>query len=201
MDFTALKAALANRGYQRLSDTQRGEYVNGGYHELNEEELWDWRVSTATGAAPLTVADLGPIEEVVDTAQQNRSLEWCDRRTLRETYADLTLTGSPAFFYRDGTTVVRTFPASGTLSVRHFKVATDLSGGSDTPIVPSRYHRLIVDYAERLAARDTGNHDVADRVEGQIERRLVKVRATMLTVQIATQDTVLSLASDDWGSG
>lgn len=184
MNFSELKAELAARGFDYLSDTRRGQYVNAGYHEFNEEDLWSWRVDTDTGSSPLTVSDLGVIEEVVDTGNNSRPLVAEDRRNLRDWYGDLTTTGTPEFFYRDGATTVRTYPVGGTLSLRHFKLAADLTG-TDTPIIPTRYHLLIVDYAARRAYNDSDNQQAAGLVEAEIQRQLHKVRQSDLQVQVA----------------
>lgn len=198
MNFATLKTELSDRGFTALGDTRLGQYINAGYHEFNEEHLWPWRIDTETGAAPLTVTDLGTIEEVVNTANGSTPLCGEDRRTLRDAYGDLTRTGTPEYFYRDDQTTIRTYPVGGTLSVRHYKVAADLTG-ADTPIIPSRYHLLIVDYAVRQAYRVMDNHSAAEHLDVEIQRRLAKVVEAVLNVQVANPIvTQVTAGSEDW---
>jgi hypothetical protein len=91
--------------------------------------LWPYRLTTASGAAPLTITDLGVIEEVVDTAQSSLPLHFVSRRNLLDAYSILTTTGSPQWFYVDNG-VVRTYPVGGTLSVPVLQADTGFDGGS-----------------------------------------------------------------------
>jgi hypothetical protein len=69
----------------------------------------------------LTINDLGTIEEVANSAVSGSPpLDYADRRTLRDYYGDITITGSPSFFFIDNG-VVRTYPVGGTLAVRYYK--------------------------------------------------------------------------------
>lgn len=199
MNLTALQTELAARGLDFLSTSRQTQFLNDAYHEINEAELWPFRLTTATGSAPLTIADLGVIEEVVNTANASTPLSRADRRSLAGWYGDLTTTGVPSWFYVDNG-VVRTFPVGGTLSVRYYKAAADLSAGSDPPIFPARFHSLIVDVAQRRAlGRDESDQADVALLTAEIQQGLDEMRTALLAPQVQETEMLLDLgASTDW---
>ena len=170
MDFTALKNELADRGFAHLNAVRQGQYINWARAEVDETALWPYRIATAAGAAPLTIADLGVIEDVIDTANSNNPLAPMDHSDLIKYFRNLATAGSASYYYLSTATSVAAYPTTATLSVRYYKIPADLSAGSDTPLVPTRWHRLIVDIACRMAERDAGNHEAAEALNAQIER-------------------------------
>jgi hypothetical protein len=141
------QAGLSDRGFDELSDTRLGSFINQGRAELDNLYCWPYRLTSASGASPLTITDLGTIEEVADTSQSGSPpLDYADRRSLRDSYGDITRTGSPAFFFIDNG-VVRTYPVGGTLAVRYYKRTPLLVADADTPLAPVDYHLLYVDFA------------------------------------------------------
>jgi hypothetical protein len=155
LTFATLQTELSDRGWSRLSATRLGYFINQGRADLDNLYLWPYRLTTASGSAPLTITDLGVIEEVVDTAQSSLPLHFVSRRNLLDAYGILTTTGSPQWFYVDNG-VVRTYPVGGTLSVRYYKRTPDLTG-VQVPLAPADYHLLIVDLAEQRALRSKGD--------------------------------------------
>lgn len=178
MIFSALKTELSDRGFSYLTDTRLGQYINWARAELDDLDAWPYRIATATGAAPLTVTDLGWVQGVQDTGTKLQLLP-IDRESLADRYDDLTITGTPQFYYAtDG--VVNTYPVGGTISVRYNKVPVDLSAAGDSPLAPVRFHRLIVDLAVRMAYRDSDNHEAAEQLQAQVERDLMLMRMALL---------------------
>lgn len=182
MNFTTLKQELSDRGFAYLSDTRLGQYINWARAELDDVALWAYRSATSSGSAPLTVADLGVIETVVNTVT-NTTLDPADRRDLMAVYGDLTTTGTPSFFYVDNG-VVRSYPVGGTLKVFYYKSPADLTG-TDVPLAPTRWHRTIVDIAARMAYRDADNHASAESLQVQITRDLALMLEVLLVNQVA----------------
>lgn len=177
--FTELKAELAAEGYDYLSDTRQGYFINEAYAALCDEEFWPFLEASSSGAAPLTISDLKTVESVRDTVQ-NRMLDHRERIVLQENFTDLTITGSPRYYYVTGGTVVRTYPVGGTLAVNYWKTPTLMSTGSDTPLVPQRFRRLLLDYAVREAAMDNNDLDDVAAVQAKIDRRLQVMREALL---------------------
>jgi hypothetical protein len=84
------------------------------------------------------------------------------------------------YYYVDAGSIVRAFPVGGTLAVRYIKVPTDLSAGTDTPVVPTRFHTLIVDGAVRRGLVDMSGFQDAEAVEAERQRGLAVMRATLV---------------------
>jgi hypothetical protein len=153
--------------------------VNFARADLDDLHLWPYRAATITGAAPLTVPDLGTVESIVDVTNGSNPLRLADRRDLEDAFSDLTTSGTPQYAYIDNG-VIRTYPVGGSLSVRYYKVTTDLTLPADTPAAPSRFHRLIVDLAVERSLRDVGNLDGAEALRVAIERDLNGMRHALL---------------------
>ncbi len=162
MDFVTLRTELAARGFDYLSDTRQGYFVNRSYQEMAGAADYPWLESTATGVAPLSITDLRTIESVVDSTTTTR-LSPLDRRNIMATDTDLTTVGTPSFYYLTTGSTVAVYPANttDTLSVRYWKVPTDLTADSDEPGFPARFHQLIVDGATYFAYLDSDNFEAA----------------------------------------
>jgi hypothetical protein len=194
--FSELKAAVLARGFNRLTDTQRGEYVNAAVTEVDGLYPWPYRLTTSTGAAPLAISTLGEIDTVTDTVQ-DRALEPETFQALTDYFGDISTTGDPSFFYVDwsgGSQTVRVFPVStNNLSVRHYAAPTALSGASDTPAAPSRFHLSVyVPVACRMAASDSGGDPARFQLEA--DRGLQAMMLALLPDQLSGM-----VQRVDWG--
>jgi hypothetical protein len=185
--FAELKAAVLARGFNRLTDTQRGEYVNAAVTEIDGLYPWPYRLTTTTGAAPLAVSTLGEVDTVTDTVQ-DVALEPAPFQLLTDWFGDVTTTGSPSYFYVDwaaGAQTVRVFPVStNNLSVRHYAIPTALSAAGDTPAAPTRFHLSVyVPVACRMAAADSGGDP--SRFDGEAQRGLQTMMLALLPDQLS----------------
>src|SRR5436305_479772 len=98
----AMQTEVYARGFDFLNDGAAGttrvtRWLNEAAHEIDETEDWIYRFGSVTGVAPLTVADLGQVESVVDVANLN-PLTAMDRRTLTDLYPDTTLQGFASYW-------------------------------------------------------------------------------------------------------
>lgn len=149
MTLAQLRQELKARNGDYFSDTRANTLLNEAYHEVCEAYPWPFLETTATGTAPLTIADLRQVLYVVDTTTQN-PLAILDPSTIVNDLDPVIGTaGSPAYFWLDGS-VLKIYPTntSVSLSVRYVKVPADITSDSDVPIIPSRYHLVIVDCAQ-----------------------------------------------------
>jgi hypothetical protein len=196
MQFSALRTELSDRGFDELSSARLGSFINQGRAELDNLYCWPYRLTSASGASPLTITDLGTIEEVADTAQSGSPpLDYADRRSLRDSYGDITRTGSPSFFFIDNG-VVRTYPVGGTLAVRYYKRTPLLVADADTPLAPVDYHLLYVDFAARWAAKDGFQ---PDGLSADILRQVQIMVADLFGQQIVGSDLApVTGDSCDW---
>jgi hypothetical protein len=174
VDFPALKAELAARGFDYLSDARLGQFVNAGRQKVDNHALWPYRKTTATGTAPLAVSDLGVIEAVVDVPL-SYPLQPASLQGLLADYGDLTLTGAPAYFYvasPSGVPTVVVYPTSThAILVNYWRRCPDLAS-SATPLSPPDYHMIIVDVAAQYAYMDSDNFTEAQQLQGWVDQRL-----------------------------
>lgn len=196
MNLGQLRTELYARGFDYLGTTRANQYLNDAYGEINDEDLWPYRTATATGAAPLTISDLGVIEDVTDTASNSAVLTYRDRRDLVDAYLDLTTAGTPTYWFIDNG-VIRTVPNGGTLSVRYYKSPAEMSADTDTPILPARFHSLIVDVAARKAYFDSDNFDAAAALQAEVDRRYEKMRTALLDGQVQNAELLVGYG-EDW---
>lgn len=197
LTFATLQTELSDRGWSRLSATRLGYFINQARADLDGMYLWPYRLTSTSGAAPLTIADLGTIEEVIDTANQSNALEYASRRELLDGYGLLTTTGVPQWFYVDNG-IVRTMPVGGTLTVRYYKRTADLTG-VQVPLAPADYHLLIVDLAEQRAYRAKGDTATAGALQPYIDSQIARMVNDQFGQQVQGPDVqTLSYSSEDW---
>jgi hypothetical protein len=199
--FLELQTEFYARGYDYMNDagtqaTRAKAWLNQSYLELCEEELWPFLLTTATGAAPLTIADIRTLYTVVDTAASN-VLAPAQEDELIDTYTTLTTTGTPLWFYV-ADTVVKTYPVGGTLSARYWKVPAELSANGDVAVVPQRFCNLIVDGAVRRAGNDNDDTAGAQRAEDERQRGIDVMRRSLLLRGGLRYYQRITGASEDW---
>lgn len=199
MNLGQLRTELKARGYDYLTDARANQFLADACSEVDDAELWPYRLTTASGTAPLTVSDLGVIDEVVDSNNASTPLSRADRRNLVDWYGSLTTTGTPNWFYIDNG-VVRTFPVGGSLSVRHYKVPAQLSADGDTPSSPARFHPLIVSIAQKQAALlDESDDAEVAYLQQEIDHKFDQMRTALLAQQVVGVEMLVDYgASTDW---
>ncbi len=183
MNLGTLRTEFLARGFDFLSSTRANQFINDGYHGVCEWEStqWPFLETTTTGTAPLTISDLREILYVVDTTTNDR-LEQADSRDIIDMDPALSTAGTPRRYWLDGLTTLRLWQTntSDSLSVRYIKVPTDLSSDSDTPVLPTRYHRLIVDMAEVVAYEDASDFQNAQAKRQLLEEKLQRMSAVLV---------------------
>lgn len=183
--FSDLENELYARGYDHLAQDAAGRaraqrWINQAYLEAALDENWLFRRAYNYGTPPLTISNLGDIENVV--------LDDAGFTFLYETtFDDWAAAGSPTtgaayYWFRDANRV-QTWPGRSTaIYVNHFAVPSALVLPTDTTVIPLRYADVIVDGAVRRAAKDRDNRDAAVFAEEERQRGLALMRRTMLVV-------------------
>lgn len=171
-------------------------FVNDAMHELDSEEQWDYMFTSATGVAPLTIADLDDVESVADVGNLNPLIQ-VDRESLVRDVVDLTQTGQPAYWYKTAPTTIAAWPVSSTVSltVKYFKFGPDLAAPADVPLVPDRWRQAIVEKAAAKVLRANGNLDAAKDCLTEYGRLLQQMREKLLPAPSMQSRT--SYALDD----
>lgn len=200
--FQTLQDDIFARGFQPLNDASTGlamvkRMINDSMHWVDGLADWPYRQATTTGVAPLTIADLGTIESVVDVAN-DRTIEPADRRDLRRYYGDLTTVGRPDYYYVTAG-VVSLYPvqASLTLTVDYWKVTADLSAGADVPLMPDRYRSVIVEDVTAKLLRLRREPDVAAAMVQVRDQLLQQMTAELLTTQHQWPQDFVELSGSD----
>jgi hypothetical protein len=176
-DFAALKDELTARGFGYLDESRKSRFVNQGYTDLCEEAPWPFLETTTSGAAPLSVSD---VREVITVTNSDRELEGRDRRWITDENPLLDQTGVGTYWWRDGNNL-RVWPVDvQSITVVYLRVPPALERSEDVPIVPERYHHLIVEYAVIRALRDRMNFDDAQAVWTALQTDLQRMRDTLL---------------------
>lgn len=208
MTFRQLLTEFYARGFDYLNDNGVGEtrakrWINQSYTDICESDDWPFLQSSFSGACPATIADLGTVETVYNSTQ-NRSMVFVDRRTLTETYPDLTLEGFPAYAYITNGTTVNTYPVSTTdvIKINYWEIPTDLAADSDSPVFPARYHQAIIDYACGRAYIDSDNPEMAQVARGDADALVQLMRQRLLYQQHQDPDAIATygFSTDGYGS-
>jgi len=202
MNFGEIQTEVYARGFSHLSSTSANQtrvkaWINSAYQGICALERWPFLEATSTGAAPLTISDLGAIKSVLETGE-NKSLVGRNAAQLTKIYGDITLVGSPTFYYQDGATTIRTYPVGGTLSVKYWKVPADLSGDSDSLLIPAKYHQTVVDWAVWRAYVDNDEFAVAKEMRDIVDRQVEAMRTDLLWNDHFTAKSIWPTASGDW---
>jgi len=202
MNFSELKTELSDRGFQHLSDTRLGRYVNRAVARLDGMYRWPYREDNGIGIAPLVVPALGQVEAVTNQSQGDYPLSESSYKDLTEWYGDLTTEGPPRYWYRayvSGDPIVATYPVSTTdiIGVQFWKITEELTG-TNTPEAPDRYHMLYVDLAVQMAYRDMDAHAMAEAMRPEINQQVLEMMDDLLQQQDPTFQRTTWYSSEDW---
>lgn len=182
MTYDLLIDELQDRGFDYLTDTRAGRYINQAYASICNRGQWPFLKTTTTGAAPLTIADLRAVLNVVDTTTTTKLVHMDRRHLIESVDTTLTTTGTPAYWYQESRTVIKVYPANttDTLSVHYLKVPAVLTGTA-THVLPVEFEDLIVDGAAIRAYKDQGQLDTAASLSGFYNEGLREMMDALLS--------------------
>lgn len=171
MNLLELRTEVEARGFDEVGSARINRWINRAYNRICDRQAWPFLEATTTGAAPLTISDVRAVLSVIDTDNDN-VLEPEDFRTIREADPTLAVTGNPDYWYLNGS-ALSVYPAwTGNLSVHYLKVPATLTADSDTPVLPTRYHPLLVDFAVCEAYKDSDNLEAWQILRGDVEEQV-----------------------------
>lgn len=170
--FAELRTAVADRGFTDLTTAQLGQLVNDACVELDSAFLWPYREASVTGVAPVAIADLGTVDEVID-GTTNCALDRANWDELVRAVGDVSLAGTPLYWYLAapaGSTTIGTFPTgTGQVEVQYWRTTPVLTADSDEPLCPVAWRGLLVDIAAGAAYPDG---ETPPGLQARIDRRL-----------------------------
>lgn len=175
---------LYKTGFDDLGADRLKRWLNEAYHEVNEAEDWPYLETIASGASPVTTTDLRKLLSVTDTTNAS-ILPVVARRWLMRVFASITTVATPAEYawYDNTTTQIKTYPvpaAPPTVSVQYVKIPVDLAATTDTPVLPTRYHDLIVSGAIRRAYEARGDYQSAQAIDTEVQKGIAQMRTALL---------------------
>ena len=162
MDLTALWTATRNRvGISstdaRAGDTAVTELIVEALNAIATERDWPWletseTFSTVNGTATRAVPTGWMRTRTLQVAGSAPMDDSRSREQLDGLWSDSTATGQPMFFVVSGD-ALRMYPTPDAVySVTHvyYRQETQLSSGSDTPLMPAWAHAAIAEWASSL---------------------------------------------------
>lgn len=180
MTFSELVSLFTAQGFDYLQPSEAETYLNAAYQvDICEAADWPFLEATATGSGPLTISNLGSVDYVRDTTQGTK-LTPMDPRNISDYSPTLASEGVPRHYYLTGEGELHVYPlSSDTLSVRYFATAPALSG-SAVPVIPTRFHTLIVDGAVARAYENSDDYELAQNAETKFLSRLGHMREVLM---------------------
>lgn len=180
MNFTQLRTALADRGFNHLTSEQLGDDINQARMVLDHSYYWPFREQTLTGPSPLSIADLATVIDARDTTT-GWQLRPASFEMLSGWYDDLAFAGDPEVFYVTGGTSLVTYPVSThPISVRYYRQTPVLSVDTDTPLAPSQFHYIYVLLGQQLAYLRTDNQMQAQGMQPPIDVAVQMITGVLL---------------------
>lgn len=183
MNFEDLTSLFIAQGFDYLETSQAASYLNDAYLvDICGDQDWPFLQETISSTAPLAIADLGSIEYVVNSTEGTK-LTPLDPRNASDLEPNLSYPGVPAHYYITGGTTLNLFPTNttDTIAVRYYRVPVALSGTA-TPVIPERFHSLIVDGAVARAYENSDDYELAQAAEQKFQTRLQRMREQLLNV-------------------
>lgn len=180
---SAMRTEVKARGYNDVTDARVDAWLNEGYYRVCDWMPWPFLETTISGASPLTITDLGEVLAVTNT-ESDFPLDYVDRRIVLAVDDDMNQLGVPQLWWlEDNTVYVWPGSSTDTVTVRYVKTPVLLTA-ADTPIIPTRWHYLLVEWAVYKAkldndtddsaqvARATWNQDMDLMVQAHMDRNL-----------------------------
>ena len=182
-----LRTEFYARGFDWLAAEADGparadRWINQAYQSVCLKEPWPFRLTTATGAAPLAIADLGQIARNGVTIPSNNG--WI-REEATEVEATPLLgyaisSTFPWLYYLDNQTV-KTWPVTtASVSVRYYKIPAKLVNDGDLTIVPERFMDVIIDDAVVRGGKDRMAPEVIAIARQERDAGLVDMREALI---------------------
>lgn len=170
--------------------------INLGYKQFVSRELWPFRevtddITTVGGTQEYSLVsnfsdiDNNNIISVAIQGSAKRKLDYWPFNQLRADQPDYDLIGSslPRRYYLKAGSI-GFWPAPDTvytITVDYYKIPTELSADSDTPIIPVAYREALVKYALANEHDYNSDPDLAQKAMNEYEQTVALARQNLLT--------------------
>jgi hypothetical protein len=188
--YTELQSEVDDLAGFDLTSTERNRLIAEAYSALVTDSEWLRVLASAGPTVAGTAAYALPTGTYrVLRLEVNRiPYEHTDERTAREFEAGslyYRLPSGSGFYWlsnSSGTDQISLYPTPTTSGLSVYadvvKEPTELSGGSDVPVVPARFHRAIVEYVKWVAYRSLEDDlDAGADAKNEYDRYVAELRA------------------------
>lgn len=146
-------------------------WIQQSIRELCDFKPWPFLFAKVEGAAPLTIADLGHVQGVIDVGNRNELEPITINQVLLGDPTQVGV-GNPEYWFTEDGAVIKITPSRAgiTLRVLYRKVPLELED-ADEPIIPVDYHDLIVIRTRVKVYEFTDNFEAAAEILKDYERQ------------------------------
>lgn len=190
-------------------------WLNLGYQDFVLRELWPFRETTGTLSLVQGTQEYSLVSNFSDIDAQNitsvalqgtaqKKLTYWPFSQLRANQPDFDLHGQGVpdrYYLKSGSIGFWPVPnAATTCLIDYYKVPTEMSSDSDTPIIPVAYREALVQYALSLEHDFNTDADLAQKAMNRYEQIVTLARNNLLAQPSDTDAfTILGPAhSRDW---
>lgn len=189
MNFEQLVIEFKARGFTHVGSRSEN-YVNDAMIlDICEADDWPFLEKSAEGKAPLEITDLSAVRYVIDVTQEVKLVPLKQDRITDDYGVNLALAGNPMNYYLEAGDTVKVYPTntSDTIQVAYWKTAPRLTG-TETPLIPERFHSLIVDGAVARAYEQSDDFELAVAAKDRFNTRLQSMRDSLMSLQHDSSD-------------
>lgn len=205
MTFDELTNAVLANGFGESHREMARRWVNQAYQWVWDAEQWSFRTGlvsvTVTAGSPNVGSlptDFGIVTYLLnEDGEPLRAIE--DVRQFLALYGD-GAEGDPEAFTVIGAATIRVGPtpaSSATYQLLHEKFALPLSGGTDSPSIPSGYHMAIVHKGRAIGFKQLGI-PIADGSDENAMDMLEAMRQSYLSPVRGEVEQIGAFRPDGW---
>jgi len=171
-------------------------WLNLGYQDFVLRELWPFRETTGTLNLVQGTQEYDLSTNFADIDEQNitavsiqgaaqRKLTYWPFNQLRASQPDLDSAGESTperYYLKSGSIGFWPVPnATPAVFIDYFKVPTEMSDDSDTPIIPTAYRESLIHYALSMEHDYNGDPDLAIKAMNRYEQIVTLARQNLLS--------------------
>lgn len=192
MTWAQLVIEMKARGFTHMGSRVE-QYLQDAYLiDICEEEDWPFLDATKEGTAPLEISDLRTVRFVLNITQNTKLTPLLEDRITDDLDPDLSTPGTGFLYYLSSEDTLSVYPANttDTLRVHYWKVPEELSGVAE-PLMPKRWHSLIIDGAVARAYQNSDDWELSVAARNTFNDRLQAMKDSLLNQQHDAPDDYL----------
>lgn len=187
MTFEEIRQEVQGRGYDYVSADRINQWVNLTYRWVCGLQPWPFLEATASGPAPLEIADLS---QILHVGQDRCVLDGVDLRDILDRDPSLSEVGTPTDWYLTGNTV-NVWPLSTEEITAHYISTPPAYGQLDEPLVPFAYQEILIDGAVLRGLKDNDEYDTAAALQNVIDISVAAMTDALLQRNYQNQTSIV----------